>query len=202
MSTHVTAAIGRPRLFDENAVLDRLTTLFWQQGYGRTSLADIVRTSGVQKPSLYRTFGTKEELFATVLRRYLAARIHMFAEMVESAGPGITGVQTFLNLFEADAVSEHGRNGCLLVMASNELRGSLSDYDFSADYRRAMTDVIAPLFAWALPIGGPELVSARIDLVTTYLLGMQVILRSDATPLEIHRYVSALRVIVGAPVPL
>ena len=154
MSTTVNAAIGRPRLFDEEAVLARLTALFWRQGYGQTSMTDIVEASGVHKPSLYRTFGTKEELFATVLRRYLAERIGMFAALIKQSGPGINGVHTFLTLFEADAVSERGRDGCLMVMASNELRGTLPGYDFSADYRRQMREQISTLITQALPDAG------------------------------------------------
>ncbi|MFT7502022.1 MAG: hypothetical protein ACI91Q_000825, partial [Gammaproteobacteria bacterium] len=33
---------GRPRLFDEEAVLDQLTALFWDKGYSQTSVSDLV----------------------------------------------------------------------------------------------------------------------------------------------------------------
>ncbi|GAC1378737.1 MAG: hypothetical protein NVSMB43_20530 [Pseudarthrobacter sp.] len=194
MSSIVKAGIGRPRLFDENAVLSRLTALFWRQGYSQTSMTDMVSASGVHKPSLYRTFGTKEELFAIVLRRYLAERISMFEALIEKAGPGIQGVHTFLDLFESDAVSEHGRDGCLMVMASNELRGTLPGYDFSADYMRQLRGQIGILVSRALPDGGPGLVQARTDLLTTYLLGLQVILRSGADVKEIHQYLHAMHI--------
>lgn len=194
MSSVVDAALGRPRLFDEEAVLASLTALFWRQGYNQTSMTDMVNASGVHKPSLYRTFGTKEELFATVLRRYLSERIGMFALLIEQAGPGIKGVHAFLDLFEADAVSERGRDGCLMVMASNELRGTLPGYDFSADYRRQMSGQIGTLIARAIPDGGAEIIQARTDLLTTYLLGLQVILRSGADVEEIHQYINAMHV--------
>ena len=57
---------GRPRLFDEEAVLDELTGLFWEKGYAQTSMADLVHASGVHKSSLYSTFGSKEELFSKI----------------------------------------------------------------------------------------------------------------------------------------
>ncbi|MBM7848715.1 hypothetical protein [Arthrobacter roseus] len=105
---------------------------------------------------------------------------------------GIEGVHTFLNLFEADAVSERGRDGCLMVMASNELRGTLPGYDFSADYRRQMGGQIETLVAQALPDDGSALIQARSDLLTTSLLGLQVIMRSGAGAEEIHRYLHAV----------
>lgn len=192
MSTRPPATIGRPRLFDEEAVLARLTTLFWRQGYGQTSMAQIAQASGVHKPSLYRTFGSKEELFAKVLRRYLSERMEMFSGMIEQAEPNIDGIHTFLDLFETDAVSERGRDGCLMVMASNELRGSLPGYDFSTDYRQQMGQKIENLVTQALPDAEPGLTTARADLLTTSLLGVQVITRSGASAEVIHRYLQAL----------
>lgn len=196
MSSTEKVTIGRPRLFDEETVLSALTALFWRQGYGQTSMTDIVEASGVHKPSLYRTFGSKEELFAIVLRRYLAERTAMFEAAIESAGTGVEGVHNFLNTFEADAVSEHGRDGCLMVMASNELRGTLSGYDFSADYRRMLREQIGTLIARAAAAGvwAPALVEARTDLLTTYLLGLQVIMRSGADAQEIHQHLTAMHV--------
>ncbi len=198
MSTTPKATVGRPRLFDEEAVLSELTALFWRQGYAQTSMADIEQASGVHKPSLYRTFGSKEELFATVLRRYLAERIAMFAALIDRAGTGIDGVHRFLEMFEADAVSERGRDGCLMVMASNELRGTLPGYDFSTDYRRQMREQIRTLIDRAQPGGeaDAEIAQARTDLLTTYLLGLHVVMRSGAGAEEIHQYLNAMHVTV------
>ncbi|SDR80356.1 transcriptional regulator, TetR family [Paraoerskovia marina] len=196
MSTSAKAPIGRPRLFDEETVLASLTALFWRQGYSQTSISDIVEASGVHKPSLYRTFGSKEELFAKVLRRYLAERMAMFGTLVAEAGPGIEGVHRFLDLFEVDAVSEQGRDGCLMVMASNELRGRLPGYDFSVDYREQMREQIQALVRQGCPEAEEDVVTARTDLLTTYLLGLHVVMRAGAEPAEIHRYLHAMHVAV------
>ncbi len=198
MSTPAKATLGRPRLFDEEAVLAELTALFWRQGYGRTTMAEIVAASGVHKPSLYRAFGSKEELFAIVLRRYLAERMAMFAALIDRAGNGVDGIHRFLEMFEADAVSERGRDGCLMVMASNELRGTLPGYEFSTDYRRQMRERIGVLITQALPEeqADSEFARARTDLLTTYLLGLQVIMRSGADAEEIHHYLNAMHLTV------
>jgi AcrR family transcriptional regulator len=45
-------------------------TLFWQNGYDRTSLADLTRTIGCKPPSFYFAFGSKDGLFRIVLDRY------------------------------------------------------------------------------------------------------------------------------------
>lgn len=200
MSTTVKASVGRPRLFNEESVLSTLTTLFWRQGYSQTTIADIVESSGMHKPSIYRTFGSKEELFAKVLRRYLAERMAMFATMIEQAGSGVQGVHRFLDLFEDDAISERGGDGCLLVMASNELRGQLPGYDFATDYRHHMREQLQVLVSRARSEGDVDagIVAARTDLLTAYLLGLQVIMRSGADAAEIHQYLNAMHVTVDS----
>lgn len=54
---------GRPRQLDREAGLDIATRLFWQHGYEGTSIADLTKAMGITPPSLYATFGSKEELY-------------------------------------------------------------------------------------------------------------------------------------------
>lgn len=44
--------------------------VFWQKGYEAASITDLTDAMGIQRPTLYSTFGTKEELFAAALARY------------------------------------------------------------------------------------------------------------------------------------
>jgi AcrR family transcriptional regulator len=48
------------------------TRLFWEKGYGPTSVADIVREAGAHSGSLYHFFPTKQDLLLAVLDRYRA----------------------------------------------------------------------------------------------------------------------------------
>ncbi|PJJ78769.1 TetR family transcriptional regulator [Salinibacterium amurskyense] len=199
MSTHTGTTAGRPRAFDADAVLGQLTDLFWQQGYRHTSLSDIVEASGVHKPSLYRTFGDKEQLFATVLRRYLAEREQHLSSMRAMAGPGIAGIHTFFDLFEEFALSESGSRGCLAVTASDELRGTAPGFeDFSLKYRELMTSQMTALAALALPENAPDaaLTSQRAELLSTLILGLQVTIRSQADAAQLRSVFAAIHALV------
>lgn len=61
---------GRPRAFDRDAALDRAQALFHAQGYEGVGVAALAEAMGVNPPSLYAAFGSKAELFDTVLGRY------------------------------------------------------------------------------------------------------------------------------------
>jgi TetR/AcrR family transcriptional regulator, transcriptional repressor for nem operon len=56
--------------FDRIEALDRAMALFWRHGYQATSIQDLVEATGVNRGSLYATFGDKCGLFLAVLDHY------------------------------------------------------------------------------------------------------------------------------------
>jgi TetR/AcrR family transcriptional repressor of nem operon len=56
--------------FDREEVLDRATALFWRRGYEATSIRDLVKATGINRGSIYGTFGDKQRLFLAVLDHY------------------------------------------------------------------------------------------------------------------------------------
>jgi AcrR family transcriptional regulator len=62
--------VGRQREFDADQVLDEAMKVFWRKGYDGASIGDLTEAMGIQRPSLYLAFGSKEELFAAALARY------------------------------------------------------------------------------------------------------------------------------------
>ena len=61
---------GRPRTFDRDEVLDHAITTFLAKGYRGASLDDLTKSMGINRPSLYATFGNKQRLFMEAIDRY------------------------------------------------------------------------------------------------------------------------------------
>jgi AcrR family transcriptional regulator len=61
---------GRPRQFDVERALDDALRVFWRKGYEGASLPELTKAMGINRPSLYAAFGSKEGLFRRALDRY------------------------------------------------------------------------------------------------------------------------------------
>ena len=62
---------GRKKEFDKQDALVEAMKVFWKKGYLGASLTDLIQAMGINKPSLYATFGNKEQLFLQVTDYYL-----------------------------------------------------------------------------------------------------------------------------------
>lgn len=65
-------ARGRPRSFDRDAALVRAMDVFWAKGYEAASLTELMAAMGLNAPSIYTAFGSKEALYREAVDLYLA----------------------------------------------------------------------------------------------------------------------------------
>ena len=121
---------GRPREFCTVQALDAALRLFQRKGYEGTSLTDLTEAIGVNRPSLYAAFGSKEELFRKVLARYAEIRHSGISDAL--ALPTVRGVAEALLFNAARELGQPDCPGCLLV------QGALACSDESEAVRREL----------------------------------------------------------------
>jgi len=78
---------GRPRGFDRNAALDTAMRLFCERGYEGVSLAELTAAMGVNPPSLYAAFGSKQALFLEAVELYRKTVFAPVIAALASEGP-------------------------------------------------------------------------------------------------------------------
>lgn len=108
--------MGRPRQFDEPALLDAAIELFWTHGYAGTSIEDVARLTKVGNGSIYAAYDSKNGLYLTAVTRYC----RRLAEMVRTgmagrSGDVATSLREYLELIICDCISQPGRRGCLML---------------------------------------------------------------------------------------
>lgn len=60
----------RPKSFDPDTVLAKAMGVFWEKGYDAASISDLTAAMGINRFSLYDTFGDKHELYLKALDAY------------------------------------------------------------------------------------------------------------------------------------
>ena len=108
---------GRPRSFDRDEALVRALGVFWTKGYADASMTDLAGAMGINSPSLYAAFGSKEDLFREAVRLYTETEgAALWASMTEAA----TAREAIEGLLLATAAAS-GRcdrpKGCLVALS-------------------------------------------------------------------------------------
>ena len=109
-------AAGRPRSFCTDKALDSAMQVFWRKGYEGTSMVDLTEAIGINSPSLYAAFGSKDGLFRAVLERYDERR-KTFMENLLAAPTAHEVAERFLHGVADFAADTGGKNppGCLFL---------------------------------------------------------------------------------------
>ncbi len=112
--------MSRPREFELFDVLDRATRLFWQRGYGGTSLNDLERAMGIGRTSIYAAFGGKESLFLQVIDHYDANYNAKLRVALRSGGSTRASIERYFNELVRVLSDPEMPFGCLLTNVAVE----------------------------------------------------------------------------------
>lgn len=111
----------RVKLFDENEVLSKAMNLFWKQGYAATSVQDLVSHLGINRASLYDTFGDKEQLFKKSFELYRKSNIEGLIQFFQSRPNVKKGFSELFDMAIQEAVLDKDSKGCFVVNTTTEL---------------------------------------------------------------------------------
>lgn len=159
--------MARSREFDETQVLNAVREQFWTAGYAATSLADLMRVSGLGKGSLYAAFGDKHKLFLQVLRSYTDNNHGQLRTALTGTPRALDALHMLLESPVGEGDGTGVQRGCLLANSTCEL--GTADPDVLAlahDTYEASTTLIAECVSRArdegdLPAGTDPVALAR-----------------------------------------
>ena len=139
-----------PRALRHAAILDAAETLFIEQGYDRTSLAEIVRRSGGSLATLYELFGNKQGLLHAIATRGRDQAVLGRMERGDIAAQ--SNVDTLMNYVESER--EFRRSPRAIALMKMLVSECLRDRDFALQIYRDLhmpaVHELSELFAdWA-----------------------------------------------------
>jgi len=104
--------------FDPDAALERVERLFWERGAAETSIQDVATATGLNRSSLYATFGDKRRLYRAALERYLRERATPAFRALAADPRGLPAVREFFDaLIDLRCTGEFAGWGCMVVNA-------------------------------------------------------------------------------------
>lgn len=113
--------MARPKAFDTDEALQQAVEAFWSQGYEATSVQDLLNAMGINRGSLYTTYGDKQRLFQAAMARYRREVVAPRLADLEDDGSGLAEIEGFFAGLVARARDGAGRKGCLMTNTCVEL---------------------------------------------------------------------------------
>lgn len=117
----------RVKQFDEELVLKKAVSLFWQKGYNATSVNDLVEHLGINRASLYDTFGDKHQLFQQAFQQYRTLRIQHLSQYFADQPSVKEGFEALFIRSIDEILEDPQSKGCFVVNITTEL-GTQDDH--------------------------------------------------------------------------
>ncbi|WP_344464880.1 TetR/AcrR family transcriptional regulator [Kitasatospora kazusensis] len=194
--------MGRPRTFDEEAILDRAMLLFWRKGYEATSMNDLVEELELGRGSIYAAFGDKHRLFVQALGRYLGRQSELLAAALDDRQPALPQLRhLFETLLRADAACSGA--GCFSVNSIAELLpGDAAVAELARTSLRSAEDAFTAQLVRAEAAG--ELNDAVTPREAAHLLlalvqGLQILRKADPDPARLAASLDSAFALIRRP---
>lgn len=177
--------------FDPDTALERVERLFWRQGAEATSIQHVAAETGLNRSSLYATFGGKRALYVAALRRYVRERAAPAFAHLAGDGRGLPALRdAFDGMIAQRCVGEYAGWGCMAANAHSgperddpEVRALLDEYHgLMHDAMRAALEA-ASRNGQLAPAADPEAAAEVLSLLA-YGVNMRSRIGADAETLR------------------
>jgi TetR/AcrR family transcriptional repressor of nem operon len=115
--------MARKKEYKEEEVLEKAMHLFWRNGYETTSMHMLEKEMGINKFSIYASFGNKHGLFLKSLKCY-KLKVSVIIEKFKNATNGLADIKQFFFDSVASDFKGSTQKGCFITNTYNEFSKS------------------------------------------------------------------------------
>jgi TetR/AcrR family transcriptional regulator, transcriptional repressor for nem operon len=115
--------MARHKEFDRDQALHKAMEVFWSRGYEAASIQDLVGHMGINRQSLYDTFGDKHALYLQTLDLYREVETRKVFDLLERPGSVRKALRRLFAGVVEGSLCDGQRRGCFMGNAMSELAG-------------------------------------------------------------------------------
>jgi AcrR family transcriptional regulator len=169
--------MARKKQYIEEEVIEKAMNLFWRNGYEATSMSMLEKEMGINKFSIYASFGSKNGVFLESLTCY-KQKLTQLINKLKSATNGIVGLkQYFYDFIDFTKETEFGK-GCLVTNTANQI-GEDADEKIK-EVLSKFTEEVKQVFTQSLgknELKDPLLIEQQADFLIISMFGLSTATR-------------------------
>lgn len=113
--------MARHKEFNREEVLVKAMETFWRYGYEGTSIQDLIQSMGINRGSLYDTFGDKRSLFLEAIAHYDDTIVRCAIARLQAPEASKQAIIDHFKSFVKGIIADREHRGCLMTNTAVEL---------------------------------------------------------------------------------
>jgi len=113
--------VPRVEEFSKEIVLQKAMNVFWEKGYNGTSMQDLVDATGLNRSSIYNSFGSKLELYQNTLSHYQKETAGIFQKILLKAKNPLDAIRMIFENFLPEILNDSKGKGCFTMSCKAEM---------------------------------------------------------------------------------
>ena len=106
--------MSRTKNYIEEEVIEKAMNLFWIKGYESTSMQMLEKEMGINKFSIYSSFGSKKGLFVESLKLY-RSKVAKITNELEKSTDGVLAIKQYFYQFLKITAGKGFSKGCFIT---------------------------------------------------------------------------------------
>ncbi len=107
--------------FNRDQVILNAINVFHDKGFNATSMQDLVDATGLNRSSIYNSFGSKLDLFLECLNVYQYKYQQDTSEVLLHSNTGYDAIQNIFLMYLEDIIKDKDSKGCMITNSKSEM---------------------------------------------------------------------------------
>ena len=116
--------MARQEEFNREDIVSKAVQVFWEKGYSGTSIQDLVDATGLNRSSIYNSFGSKQNLYRVSLEQYEDESNKVFQKALLKSSSPLEAIRRILSSALAVPNEDERSRGCFILNCKMELGSS------------------------------------------------------------------------------